>query len=52
MIAAARFYGATYLILDENHPLPLTGLYEENSSSDLELIKTIETVQIYRLNDN
>ena len=52
-LAAARHYDATYLVLDENHPLPLAEIYQVGANhAELELVETLGTVQVYRINDN
>ncbi|MCL4869090.1 MAG: hypothetical protein KJ063_08985 [Anaerolineae bacterium] len=50
MLAAAARYHITYLILDENHPRPLAVLYQNPAlHPDLDLIGTMETIQIYQI---
>ena len=50
-LQAARHYGATYLILDANHPLPLAELYNEPSGhAQLSLAKTFGDVYIFEIN--
>ena len=50
VLAAAARYHITHLILDENRPLPLADLYQGMvTPPTLELVTTLETIQIYRL---
>jgi hypothetical protein len=50
VLAAAARYQITHLILDENRPLPLAELYQGSTTHPaLELVTTLETIQIYRL---
>lgn len=50
MLAAANRYGATYLLLDRNRPLPLAGLYEGDIVVGVEWIQSFdEGLQLYRL---
>lgn len=49
LLAAAQKYGAKYLILDANNP-KLEGLYQqETNNPNFELIKTIESMKLYRI---
>lgn len=49
VLDAARRYGATHLLLDQNRPLPLDALYRSGSAPGFELIETLDGVQLYRL---
>lgn len=50
VLAAARRYGATYLLLDRNRPRPLAGLYEGEAVAGVEWVQSFaEGVQLYRL---
>jgi hypothetical protein len=50
VLQAADRYGATYLLLNKDRPLPLKDLYEGNSHHPrLQLLHTIEDVQLYRI---
>jgi hypothetical protein len=49
LLAAARRFGAGYLVLDENNP-KLAGLYQSDSEyPDFSLIETIDSIKLYQI---
>jgi NADH:ubiquinone oxidoreductase subunit 6 (subunit J) len=53
LLEVACRYGATYLLLDAGHPVPLTDLYEgRDRSIQMELVREFSPdVRLYRLNE-
>jgi len=50
LVEVAERYGASYLIMDENHPQPLVGLYHgKENHPDIKLIATFENIKLYQL---
>ena len=50
IVRAAEKYGGTYLILDENHPLPLVDLYHGTEiNPDIQLIGSYDSIKLYRI---
>lgn len=49
--AAAR-YQISYIILDENHPIPLANLYNESQHPALKLVATVDTIKVFRVISN
>ena len=52
VLAAARHYGATHLLLDQNHPRPLAGLFASGSGPGFVSVQTIGDVQLYRIEND
>jgi hypothetical protein len=51
-LAAAERYGATYLLLEENHPQGLSGLYATPQSADgLQYLQTINGTHIFLIGE-
>jgi hypothetical protein len=50
VLDAARRYDVAYLVLDENHPVPLRAIYTgERDHSQVQFIKAYDGVRLYRL---
>ena len=47
LLSAAARYQISYIILDENHPIPLANLYNESQHPALELVVTIDTIKVF-----
>lgn len=52
MLAAARKYGVTYLVLEPNHPRPLDNLYHRREiPAGVSLVKTLGDIYIFKLEE-
>ena len=49
VLAAAARYQISYIVLDENHPIPLANLYNESQHPALELVTTVDTIKVFRV---
>lgn len=49
VLAAAARYQISYIILDENHPIPLANLYNEGQHPALELVVMVDTIKVFRV---
>ena len=50
IVRAAKKFGGTYLILDENRPLPLVDLYHGNETNpDIQFVDSYDKIKLYRI---